>query len=668
MNRGGPTGVLGERGQARVAHRNSTQGMIQTRTTLPYCSNPVVQRVPKSLASRWGSLGFAVLIAAWLGLAGSADATTAPPAKAAPSAKAAPPAKSTASPAKSTASPPRATGTVATVGTSRAVDQLDIQRAAQSLAADPLRTKSPAQWRRSLLDRCVDRELLAMEAERQGLDRDSVVAKVLADREYSVFHREIYKRVLAPQLTPTQQDLAKAREGGLYRAVDLSVILIRTDVNPNERSLAQRITQAARAGARFDSLARLYSGHPPTKAKGGHVGWLLTRDVNPAWLADARKASIGDVLGPYPGPFGDEIYKIGAFQEVSDDSLSSLIHADRSRTIDFDYEKTLLAKYHFAIDSSQVDPLVFAVATESPDSILRSLGPGGTREKEGARPAIGILARCDGHIVKFRDIMEVASGDRKQVGGLHLDDASGVYALCARAVVPDLTSQDARERGIDKDPLVAREIRLLGEEVRTFAMVRRHVPNPNDAAVRAYFEAHPQYFQRPRTWRVKVVAFAQPESAAQNYQAWRSSGIPDSTLAARNDIHELKGAGPWTISAGQYATARFATFELPEGSDDPLTRAVADLKPGAVTPPITLPYGGQVVMQVIAVESARPETYEEAKVLAHRLRREEDESRWADAELTRLRAAVPVRILPGRLEATKLASRCTPTGTGGAVR
>jgi parvulin-like peptidyl-prolyl cis-trans isomerase-like protein len=558
---------------------------------------------------------------------------------------------------------------VATIGTSRAVDQLDIQRASQSLAADPLRTRNPAQWRRSLLDRCVDRELLAMEGERQGLDRDSVVAKLLANREYSTFHREIYKRVLVPQLTPTQQDLAKAREEGHYRAVDLSVILIRTDLNPNERPLAERIAQAARGGARFDSLAKLYSAHPPTKAKGGHIGWLLTRDVNPAWFADARKASVGDVLGPYRGPFGDEIYKIGAFQELSDDSLSSLIHMDRSFTIASDYEKTLLAKYHFEIDSSQVHPLVFAIASESPDSILQSLGPGGTREKQGVRPAIGILARCDGRVVTFRDVMDAASVDRKQIGGLHLDDAAEVYALCARAVVQDLTSRDARERGIDKDPLVARELRLLGEEVRTFAMVRRHVPNPNDAAVRAYFEAHPKLFLRPRTWRVKVVAFAQPESAAQNYQAWRSSGIPDSTFeATRNDIHELKGAGPWTVSAGHNATARFTTLDLSEGSDDPLTRAVADLGPGAVTPPIALPYGGQVVMQVIAVESARPETYEEARVLAHRLRREEDESRWVDTELTRLRAAVPVRILPGRLEATKLASRSTPTGAGGAVR
>jgi len=558
---------------------------------------------------------------------------------------------------------------VATVGKSRAVDQLDIQRAAQSLASDPLRTKNPAQWRRSLLDRCVDRELLAMEAERQGLDRDSVVAKLLAYRAYSVLHREIYKRVLVPQLTPTQQDLVKAREGGLYRAVDLSVILIRTDLNPNEHPLAQRIAQAARGGARFDSLAKLYSAHPPTKAKGGHVGWLLARDVNPAWFADARKASVGDVLGPYQGPLGDEIYKIGGFKELSDDSLSSLIHVDRSRTIASDYEKVLLAKYHFAIDSSQVHPLVFAIASESPDSILQSLGPGGTREKQGARPAIGILARCDGRVITFRDIMEATYVDRKQIGGLHLDDADEVYALCARAVVQDLTSRDARERGIDKDPLVARELRLLGEEVRTFAMVRRHVANPNDAAVRAYFDAHPQHFQRPRTWRVKVVAFAQPESAAQNYQAWRSSGIPDSTfLATRNDIHELRGAGPWTISAGQYATARFTTLELPEGNDDPLTRAVAGLKPGDVTAPIALPYGGQVIMQVIAVESARPGTYEEAGILAHRLKREEDEGRWVDAELTRLRAAVRVNILPGRLEATKLASRSTPTGTGGAVR
>ena len=45
---------------------------------------------------------------------------------------------------------------VATVGP-RKIDSVDIQRAAATMASDPLRKKDPAAWRRMLLDRCVER-------------------------------------------------------------------------------------------------------------------------------------------------------------------------------------------------------------------------------------------------------------------------------------------------------------------------------------------------------------------------------------------------------------------------------------------------------------------------------------------------------------------------------
>jgi hypothetical protein len=627
--------------------------MIQSRTPRPYRSNPAVQPWSKPIA-----IGVLIAVAVlWIVGAVVAEAGTGTPT--ATTATKAPAAK------KPSSSPPKATGTVATVGT-RAIDQIDIQRAAQALSADPLRLKNPAKWRRSLLDRCVDRELLDMEAERQGLDRDSALTALKREREYSVFWREIYHRVLVPRLTPTGDELTKAYASLQYRMVDLSVILIRTDLNPGEKPLAQRVAAAGRGGARFDSLVKLYSAHPPTKAKGGRIGWVLMKDVNPAWFEDAKKASEGAVLGPYAGPVGDEIYKIAAFQELSKDSLTHLIYWERSRSITDDYQKETLTKYHFEVDSTQIKGLIFAVASESPDSILKSLRPDGTRDKQGARPALGVLARCDGRAITFPDLLTAAPVNRGQIGGLHLDSADEVRAVCARTVMEDLTSRDARDRGLDRDPRIARELRLLGEEIRTFEMVRRHAPNLDEAGVRSYFDAHPALFRRPRTWRVRVVTFAKPESASVNAQAWRASGTIDETvLAARNDIHETKQVTPWTASAGQYAVARYGTMDLFEGSDDPLTRAVKGTAVGSVVGPIALPYGGHAVMQVLQVEDARPQTFDEAKILAYRLKREDDESRWVDAELIRLRASTPVHVLPGRLEATKLASHGTITPTGG---
>jgi len=48
----------------------------------------------------------------------------------------------------------------------RHVEEADIRRAALVLERDPLRKTGHAAWRKKLLDLCVDRELLAMVAER----------------------------------------------------------------------------------------------------------------------------------------------------------------------------------------------------------------------------------------------------------------------------------------------------------------------------------------------------------------------------------------------------------------------------------------------------------------------------------------------------------------------
>src|SRR5688572_26045229 len=91
------------------------------------------------------------------------------------------------------AAPPAARGPIATLE-NRTVDAVDIQRAAVLLADDPLRRRNPAQWRRMLLDRCVDRELLALEAERRGVARDPEIRRRIAEREYLHLYQLVHRR------------------------------------------------------------------------------------------------------------------------------------------------------------------------------------------------------------------------------------------------------------------------------------------------------------------------------------------------------------------------------------------------------------------------------------------------------------------------------------------
>ena len=551
--------------------------------------------------------------------------------------------------------PSAAPVTVATVG-SRKVDSVDIQTAAITLASDPLRKKDPAAWKRSLLDRCADRELLAIEAERLGLDKEPTLRKKIADLEYLTLLRELYAKVLVPGLTPTPDQLRDIRADGLHRGVDLNYILVRDNETGANKALAQRVLARAQAGARFDSLAWLYSGHPPSHAAGGHLGWMLVRDLDPQSYNDLRKAKVGDVLGLYSGPYGHEIYKIRAFQELTEDSLYTLVYNERKKAIANNYEKALLAKYHFALDSTQVKPVIFATASETPDSILASLGPDGTRPPNGARPAIGILATCDGDTVTFPEMLQATPPVLGSTGRMKIKNTEVLYNLCARAVLHSLTVRDARDRGLTKDPAIARELRLSRDEILTTALVERNLPpRPDDAAIRASIEAHPERFRRPAAAVARVAMFASPESAAQALLEWTVSGMTDSLLGTRQ-MRLQPRVTPARLLPGWYASLAF-----PEGGSDSLSRAVQGLAVGRFTPVIPTERGWAVA-QVLSKEAAGPMPVEEARFLALREWRNRAESEWVKQELVRLRAKTPVKEIAGRLGSVKLAQA---TSSGG---
>ena len=554
---------------------------------------------------------------------------------------------------------------IATVG-SRKIDSVDIQRAAASMASDPLRKKDPASWRRMLLDRCVDRELLAMEAERQGLDQDPELKKRIAEREYLVLLREMYAKVLVPNLTPTPDQLRDLRAGKLYRGVDLYYILLRDNASGQYRALALRVLAHAQAGARFDSLAKIYSGHPPSQAAGGHFGWVLARDLDPRSYDDVRKAKVGDVVGVYSGPYGHEIYKIGAFQELSDDSLYNLVYFERKKGIANDYEKSLLTKYHFALDSTQVKSVAFATGTEAPDSILEV-----ARSRRNAREE----RRSPGH----RDSRDV----RRRLGHVPRAASSHVSGSWGERPAEDsqrrrpLPSQRARgasrpdgsrRAGAGFGPESGCRARAAVEPGRNSDIGARGAESPGPSRrrrdLRKIIDAHPERYWKPRISVAQVAIFASRDTAEQALKDWAGKEMTDTLLAARQLLPQ-PNATERTLLPGRHATLAIA-----EESADSLARAIRAVLAGGFAPVVRTEQGWAVA-QVFRDEESRPMTFEEARFLALREWRDQSETKWAEQELAKLRLATPVKVTPGRLEAVNVAqagaSSKTKPGSPGKV-
>lgn len=536
--------------------------------------------------------------------------------------------------------PPR--DPIALVGGIR-IEEADIQRAARVMAADPLRTKRPTQWRKKLLDHCIDRELLAIEAERRGMLRDPRTLHDIESRSASALYAEIRDRVLLPAVEPTPAQIDTARAGRGFRRAKLRYMLSLAN-----RKTALGLVHALRGGASFDSIARIYSIHPSAREEGGHVGWLQVRFLNPTSKLDVDAAKPGDILGPYQNDAATEIYAIDAIEEPTDPDIRAALIRDRSIGFEGQYRVEVLSKYRFALVPNQVSPVIFAAATEHADSILASLAPDGTRSERGVRPALGALARADGDSITYRDIATPEIMPRASDGKAHIEDTQRLLRLCAAAILPRLVLRDARDRGIDKIPEVARRLRLIREEASTRAMVARAVPTLRDSpSLRAYFESHAELYHRPPVRRAIAAVYIKEDSARAAGYFWSGIVSFDSSLIAQR-FRRQEGATVSTLLPGYHAI-----LSLFETDTDELSVAARGLDAGKLVPVVRIPHGYALAL-VLGSEPARPLTLAEAGERVAVDLREDRENAWIVRELKRLRAATPAQRFPARLAAVRL--------------
>jgi len=562
-----------------------------------------------------------------------------------PAAKASPRPKSPATSAKRAP----AVGAIALIA-DRRVEEADIQRAALVMERDPLRKTNHALWRRKLLDLCVDRELLALEAERTGLLNDPEVKQRVESKSAELLFAAIRDRYLVPEILPDAAQIDTARAGGLFRKVKLSYILSVTD-----KQSTYALYEKLRNGARFDSMAPLFSLHP-SAVQGGEIGWRRIGSLNPQAWKPLQHAKPGEIFGPYPNSDAHEIYKVEAIQEPDDADLRETMLHDRRAELESRYHVGLLRKYRFQLNPEEVSSVIFAAATEPMDSILVSLDAQGRRPKTGVHPPLGVIARLEGDSITYRDLAQSGVLPRDAGGKAHIEDSKALLMLCAEAVFPRLIARDARERGIDKDPSVARNLRLIREEVSTRAMVARGVPLLSPAAIRAYFDSHASRYRRPAARRTLIATFASEDTARAAAAGWSRASYRDSVYDIQG-FRKLEGAKASTVWSRFYGEV--SVFD---SDPDPLSVAVHSLGPNQISSVIPSANGYAIAM-VTALEPARAYAFGDVSGWVAIDAREDAEDAWVTPQLQRLRAATPARTVPARLEAVRLGMNSDKGGT-----
>ena len=328
---------------------------------------------------------------------------------------------------------------------------------------------------------------------------------------------------------------------------------------------------------------------------------------------------------------------------------------DRSMELESRYNVGLLQRYRFKLRPEEVNSFMFAAATERADSILASLDAEGKRPKRGVKPSMGVIAGVDGDSITYRDIAGLLIRD--ETGKAHIEDSKDLLMLCTAALLPRLIARDARERGIDGDPAIARRLRLIREEVSTHAMIAAAVPALDSIAVRAYFDSHAARYRRPAARRAMVAMFASEDTARMAQLGWNRSTLRDSVTI-------LEGFTALERPSVSRLFPRFyGELSLFETDPDPLSVAARAIDEGQVSPVVPMPNGYAVALG-LGREPSRALAFEEAAKRVKVEAREDAENAWVVSRLERLRAATPARTVPALLDAVPLGMRSETGGKG----
>lgn len=170
---------------------------------------------------------------------------------------------------------------------------------------EPLDTSS--EMFRQMMDQVVDQKLLAAEAQRRKLDKDSLAERRLIAAQDRVMGDMLIETTVADAVTEDnirglyeeQQKLARRSEEIRARQIVLATA-----------AEVEQVRKLVASGANFEALAMERSRDAATRFNGGDLGYFTTDVMPEAYEAALKGAKAGQLIGPVPAQGGFALLKV----------------------------------------------------------------------------------------------------------------------------------------------------------------------------------------------------------------------------------------------------------------------------------------------------------------------------------------------------------------------
>lgn len=347
---------------------------------------------------------------------------------------------------------------------------------------------------RDYLQTLIDRILILRQARAQGLEESSDVRQNLDRILKKYLGKEVASRQIRPQVDISAEQLEQVFvQRHWNRRLKVAHILVSTRADLDE------VTAALAAGRPFGEVARQFSQHPPSAARGGELPHYHSPGGATQAVRDALfHLQVGEITAAVANRKGYEIFKILDEQQVAYEEVEERIHKELVREQLSAVRRTYIDSLaqHFGLE-----PHPAGLATLM--GILRRVEEEGVGRLSPAAAQTPLFSYSGGAIV-LEEAVRQSSFIRRGKG---VDDSLKVMNfLESDVVVPQLLLLWAYELGIDQDPAIQawskrRKEELLIREMRRLEATEKAVVS--EAEVSQFYAENKENYRTPS--QVEVV-------------------------------------------------------------------------------------------------------------------------------------------------------------------
>ncbi len=457
------------------------------------------------------------------------------------------------------------------------------------------------------LDQMINQRIKVLAAYEKGLDKDYFASqKVKPVRQHFLLKRLYETEIIDPVIKESDIRDFYNHTG---KEVEIRAILFQVPLRakPEEeekkiKARADSVLKVIKAGGEFSTLARKYSDDKKSAEKGGSVGAVSWTRSNDPFLSTAFSLKVGEVSGVVRNIRGYIIMKVEAIRKKKREPYNKArnqIHQE-------------LTKERRKILSEKADKYINNVMKENQiqwyhDEIAALLNrlKGVTNPlKNVVQDSINnfnpeekkkVLVQYKTGKITVQDFQEKLSSF-PSYASVPINDKKKTENLMKQWLITDLLSEQAIKERLDKDPVVANEVKKVLEQQMVDLLVNRDIVGevkPTDEELKQYYEKNKNRYMEQEEVNVQEI-MVKDKDLAEKIMGWAKAGKNFGKLARK--YTERPGFKKKNGALGYFGRGRWGI----------IGEKAFDLKVGEIAGPIAMPWGSSQRYSVIKLLGKKP--------------------------------------------------------------